>query len=245
VSNALKFTPRHGVVSLCVFPVLVEDDGLLLAAPDGSFSEFMYCDPEDGSPGLDISRHSSNCSHTRGSHTSYISPTGSDTTIATTRTTGGAGGEGCGCGCMGGCMGGACLNFADRPNGVVRPHVPRAARRVRFEIRDSGVGIAPENIVKLFTEGTQFDAATLQSGGGSGLGLWIAKQIIALHGGKIGVSSIHNEGSVFCAEVDEYKMRDTVYDFVDRSHTSLSASFIKPEFIKPEVSYKNIFLFVC
>jgi len=46
-------------------------------------------------------------------------------------------------------------------------------------------GIAVENQSKLFHEFTQFNRNQLQGGGGSGLGLWICKNLTALHGGAI------------------------------------------------------------
>jgi len=60
---------------------------------------------------------------------------------------------------------------------------------LRFEVRDTGTGISKENISKVFKEIIQFSPGKLQNGGGSGLGLWISKNIIDLHGGQVFVSS--------------------------------------------------------
>ena len=60
-----------------------------------------------------------------------------------------------------------------------------------IEIRDSGAGISPENQARLFKEIIQFNAAKLQAGGGSGLGLWISKSMVDMHGGRL---SVHSEG---------------------------------------------------
>lgn len=58
-----------------------------------------------------------------------------------------------------------------------------------FSVEDKGPGISQENLNFLFGEGVQFNPNKLQSGQGSGLGLWISKGIIELHGGNIWASS--------------------------------------------------------
>ena len=60
-----------------------------------------------------------------------------------------------------------------------------------IEIQDSGAGISSENQKRLFKEIVQFNPEKLQGGGGSGLGLWISKNIVDLHGGRL---SVHSEG---------------------------------------------------
>jgi CheY-like chemotaxis protein len=54
-----------------------------------------------------------------------------------------------------------------------------------LEVKDNGVGIAAENIPRVFEQFSQFDKNKLQGGGGSGLGLWISQRIMLLHGGSI------------------------------------------------------------
>ena len=56
---------------------------------------------------------------------------------------------------------------------------------LRIEINDTGAGISEENQKRLFSQYVQFDAGKLQKGSGSGLGLWISKGIVALHGGEL------------------------------------------------------------
>jgi CheY-like chemotaxis protein len=65
---------------------------------------------------------------------------------------------------------------------------------------DSGVGIAAENLPKVFQEIVQFDVNKNQKGGGSGMGLWLSKQIVELHGGSVAVSS-EGLGKGCCFEV--------------------------------------------
>jgi hypothetical protein len=60
---------------------------------------------------------------------------------------------------------------------------------ISISFTDSGVGIATENVKKVFGEFSQFDPNTLQGGGGAGLGLHITRNIVFCHGGTIQVSS--------------------------------------------------------
>jgi len=75
------------------------------------------------------------------------------------------------------------------------------AVRVRFEVRDTGIGIAKEQFDSVFDAFTQVDASSTRRHGGSGLGLAIVKEIAELMGGNVGVDSRVDEGSTFWFEV--------------------------------------------
>ena len=64
-------------------------------------------------------------------------------------------------------------------------------------VRDTGIGLTPEQMAKLFQSFQQADASTTRQFGGTGLGLAIAKQIAQLMGGDVGVDSVLGEGSTF------------------------------------------------
>ncbi len=69
--------------------------------------------------------------------------------------------------------------------------------QVRFEIEDTGVGIVPEVLPRLFTLFEQGDAGTTRRFGGTGLGLALSQQLVGLMGGKLEVESKPGIGSVF------------------------------------------------
>ncbi len=90
--------------------------------------------------------------------------------------------------------GGICLcvelaaSDADRPD---------AGRVLRFEVSDTGIGIAPEAQQRIFDVFSQADPSILDRYGGTGLGLALCRQLVGLMGGEIGVDSRPGEGSTF------------------------------------------------
>jgi signal transduction histidine kinase/AmiR/NasT family two-component response regulator len=69
--------------------------------------------------------------------------------------------------------------------------------RVEFTVHDTGIGMSPESLARLFKPFTQVADGRMHRGGGTGLGLVIAQKLVNLMGGEIRVSSALHEGSTF------------------------------------------------
>ena len=74
--------------------------------------------------------------------------------------------------------------------------------RLKFSIRDTGIGIPPEAQARIFESFTQADQTTTRRFGGTGLGTTIAKQLVGLMGGRIGLESAVGLGTTFWVELE-------------------------------------------
>jgi signal transduction histidine kinase len=92
------------------------------------------------------------------------------------------------------------VKFTDKGSitlNVIRQEETEDSVTVRFEVRDTGIGIAPEILPQLFSAFEQADNSITRRYGGTGLGLAITRRLSRLMGGEAGVESIAGVGSTF------------------------------------------------
>ncbi len=81
--------------------------------------------------------------------------------------------------------------------GSVHLDVGISGSEIHFRVRDSGIGMSPEQMAKLFQAFTQADASTTREFGGTGLGLAITRRFCQMMGGDVSVESEPGQGSTF------------------------------------------------
>jgi heavy metal sensor kinase len=89
----------------------------------------------------------------------------------------------------------------NREGGQVTLALERVNGAVHVRVGDTGIGIPPEHVPKLFKRFYRVDEARSRDRGGAGLGLAICKSFVASHEGKIGVTSTPGQGSTFTVEL--------------------------------------------
>lgn len=115
------------------------------------------------------------------------------------------------------------LNNAARftENGGVTVSVRRQMEEVVFAVADTGLGIAPEDIPRIFNEFQQVDGSGRLRHGGAGLGLAISRQFVEMHGGRMWVESEVGQGSTFYFSLPVGRA-DLIKDPGDQSETAMS-----------------------
>ena len=88
------------------------------------------------------------------------------------------------------------------PRGSVTVEVAHAQARLRVSVADTGIGMTPETLGRIFNPFEQAEAGTARKYGGTGLGLAICKRLCELMGGNLKASSRLGQGSTFALDID-------------------------------------------
>ena len=91
------------------------------------------------------------------------------------------------------------LKFTPEEGRVTLRMAPEGGEHFRLEVEDTGIGIRPEDLGRLFVEFQQLDVGAAKKYGGTGLGLALTRRIVEAQGGRVGVDSTPGQGSRFFA----------------------------------------------
>jgi signal transduction histidine kinase/HPt (histidine-containing phosphotransfer) domain-containing protein/ActR/RegA family two-component response regulator len=112
---------------------------------------------------------------------------------------------------------GNAIKFTERGNVTVILGVERRSGSpwLRFEVRDTGIGIPAEAMARIFADFEQADSSTTRRFGGTGLGLAICRRLTSVLGGEITVRSERNKGSTFVLMLPVEESSEIVQDLED------------------------------
>ncbi|MDP2752932.1 MAG: HAMP domain-containing sensor histidine kinase, partial [Nitrospirota bacterium] len=89
------------------------------------------------------------------------------------------------------------VKFSKPDGGVVTIATKKLGDSAEISVSDTGIGIKPKNMGKLFQKFEQLESEISNKYGGTGLGLAISKQLVEMHGGRIWAESKYGEGGTF------------------------------------------------
>ncbi|GGB78855.1 response regulator [Dyadobacter sediminis] len=114
---------------------------------------------------------------------------------------------------------GNAIKFTQHGEVCVSVHVENKAfdqeLQLRFDVRDTGIGIPRDKVDRLFKAFSQVDSSTTRKYGGSGLGLAIVKKLVNLMGGQIRVSSEPLKGSTFSFTIKTHRGTDQIKERIN------------------------------
>jgi signal transduction histidine kinase/ActR/RegA family two-component response regulator len=149
---------------------------------------------------------------------------------------------------------GNAIKFTQKGNIVVQAEKIREIDgrvEIKFSVSDTGIGIAPEKLNRLFKSFSQVDGSFARRYGGTGLGLAISKQLAEILGGSIWVESKEGEGSSFYftaafkakdvegkpyAYIQEEVLKDLSNTFLDQMKNEIKILLVEDNFINQELA---------
>ncbi len=102
-------------------------------------------------------------------------------------------------------------------------------RYCRFVVKDTGIGIPPDSLDRIFDEFEQVDSSTSRQQGGAGLGLSLSKKLVELHGGRITVESHLGKGSTFSFTIPQAGAEEVHEEIEEAEAVRLDFPWMKEE----------------
>jgi signal transduction histidine kinase/DNA-binding response OmpR family regulator len=122
---------------------------------------------------------------------------------------------------------GNAVKFTERGHVEIRAEPdPSDAGRIRIEVEDTGIGMTPGTLGRLFQKFAQADSSISRRFGGTGLGLAISRELVELMDGKLTAESNEGRGSLFCVVL---RLRDAVGDDASREDRDIVPNRRGPE----------------
>lgn len=124
-------------------------------------------------------------------------------------------------------LAGNAIKFTERGGISIEAYLDESSDeqcRVRFEVKDTGIGIPPEKLQSIFEPYKQADDSTYQRFGGTGLGLAIVKELVERMGGKIEVQSKVGRGSTFTVLLP-FKMSESLVSLPEEDFAPMPEDF--------------------
>ena len=116
------------------------------------------------------------------------------------------------------------VKFTDHGEVSIRAHAEPEVEQVVFEVEDTGIGISPEHLPRVFDAFWQVDQAPTRRVGGTGLGLHVTRRLVRLLGGDVSARSVPGSGSCFTIRVSRawWGATEEAHE-VDRTPTEVAA----------------------
>lgn len=117
-----------------------------------------------------------------------------------------------------------------KDNGLIKIYIREIDDMIEIEISDNGIGIPPHKLSSIFDRFKQVDNNIIRRGEGSGIGLYLVKSLVDMHGGNIKVNSELDKGTKFKIQIPNKITKNSEFVILDKNLQNSYIEKIKVEF---------------